>query len=121
MLEHARASPGEEVCALLGGISGAPRTFYPMTNTAPDRARRYFIDPVDQIAAMRRMREQGEELVGIFHSHPGGEAVPSAIDLAEAAYPGAVYFIAAPGAEPELRAWHYDGQAFSEITLVNPG
>ena len=76
------------------------------------------MNPREQIDVMRRLRETGEELLGIFHSHPDAPAAPSATDLRLAAYPGTVYFIASlSGATPELRAYRYDGRAFSDVTL----
>ncbi len=39
------------------------------------------------------MRENGEALFAIYHSHPTSPAEPSAIDLELAAYPDALYLI----------------------------
>ena len=119
MLEHALASPGEEVCGLVGGRDGTPVNYYPVTNDAPDRECRFLMNPAEQIAAMRCMRAGGEQLLGIFHSHPGAPAAPSAVDLALAAYPGTVYFITSlQGAAPELQAFRYDGAAFARVPLT---
>jgi proteasome lid subunit RPN8/RPN11 len=120
MLEHARARPGEEVCGLLGAKDGAFTSFHPVANVAEDRTRRFLMDARGQIDAMRRMREDGEELLGIFHSHPEGPGEPSAEDLAMAAYPGTIYFIAAPEAGAGtwvLRAFRYDGTGFTGIAV----
>jgi len=118
MLEQALARPGEEVCGLIGGRAGAAVSYYPVANDAPDRALTFLMNAAAQIDAMRRMRETGEELLGIFHSHPSGPAAPSARDLELAAYPGTIYFIVSlAGAAPELRAWYYDGRAFSGLLL----
>jgi proteasome lid subunit RPN8/RPN11 len=122
MLEHALAFPGEEVCGLIGASDGKPASYYPVANDAPDRTRRFLMNPAEQIAAMRGMRERGEELLGIFHSHPDGPAAPSAVDLELAAYPGTVYFIASlDGAAPELRAFRYDGAGFARLPLRSVG
>lgn len=119
MLDHALARPAEEACGLVGGHGGAPVRYYPVANDAPDRARSFLMNAREQIDAMRRMREAGEDLLGIFHSHPQASAVPSATDLELAAYPGTVYFIASlSGGTPELRAWRYDGRAFSDLPLA---
>jgi proteasome lid subunit RPN8/RPN11 len=39
------------------------------------------------------MREAGEDLLAIYHSHPASPAAPSSIDIAEAGYPDAIYLI----------------------------
>jgi proteasome lid subunit RPN8/RPN11 len=118
MLEHALSAPGEEVCGLVGGRGGRPVRYYPIANDAPDRERRFCMNPKEQIDAMRSMRAVGEELLGIFHSHPAAPAEPSAVDAALAAYPGAVYFIASlADSVPDLRAYRYDGTSFAGVPL----
>lgn len=118
ILEHALSAPDEEVCGLIGGRLGRAASYHPVANDAEDRASRFLMDPQQQIDGMRRMRDAGETLLGIFHSHPRGPAAPSAVDLELAAYPGVAYLIASLDArELKLRAWFFDGHAFSEIAL----
>ena len=51
------------------------------------------MEPKQQVAAMKTMRESGEELFAIYHSHPNAPAIPSARDIEQAAYPDAYYLI----------------------------
>jgi proteasome lid subunit RPN8/RPN11 len=62
-------------------------------NIAPEPERRYLLDPEQHVSALRAMRDKGEELFAIFHSHPAAPAEPSATDLELAAYPEALYLI----------------------------
>lgn len=39
------------------------------------------------------MRKRNEQLFAIYHSHPSGEALPSATDVAEVSYRQALQFI----------------------------
>jgi proteasome lid subunit RPN8/RPN11 len=94
MLAHARAAAPEECCGLLGGRGGAASSVYPLRNVAGDALVAYEAAPEELFAAQRRMREAGEELFGIYHSHPRArDPVPSAADVKLAFYPSAVYFI----------------------------
>lgn len=93
ILHYAQSSPEREVCGLIGAEGGIPRTCYPIANTAALPEVRFQLDPAGQIEAIRRMRENGEDLFAIFHSHPAAPALPSATDLAEAAYPDALHLI----------------------------
>lgn len=43
-------------------------------------ARRYTIAPTDLIAAQKYARTQGWDIIGVYHSHPDQEAVPSECD-----------------------------------------
>lgn len=87
------AAPAVEVCGLVGAQHQAPVSHYPVTNIAAEPASRYEMDPAELIAAFRAMREAGETLFAIYHSHPAGPLAPSPTDVAEAAYPDAVYLI----------------------------
>ncbi|MCK9530136.1 MAG: M67 family metallopeptidase [Gammaproteobacteria bacterium] len=93
LLAQAQQSPEAEVCGLIGARDGVPVHVYPVANAAADPARVFVMAPDAQIDAMRRMRECGETLFAIYHSHPHAPAAPSARDLAEAAYPDALYLI----------------------------
>ncbi len=119
ILQHAQASPEAEVCGLLGGREGQAVSCYPVPNVAPAPTRRFRMEPRAQIAAFRRMRERGETLYAIYHSHPQGPARPSAVDLAEAAYPEAFQLIVGLGTRGvlELRAFRIAGGGAREVPL----
>lgn len=93
ILAQAQQSPENEICGLIGGRNGNAEHCYPVDNTAFDQARRYQMDPREQIDVMRQMRKSGETLIAIYHSHPHAPALPSETDLAEAEYTDAAYLI----------------------------
>jgi proteasome lid subunit RPN8/RPN11 len=86
----------EEACGLLAGLiqkeTFQVREVFPITNELHSPVQ-YRMDPQEQIDAFNQIESQGLELVGIYHSHPGGPADPSPTDIAEAYYPEAVYLI----------------------------
>jgi proteasome lid subunit RPN8/RPN11 len=95
MLAHARAARPEECCGLVGGDGDrVGASVYRLRNIAPDRSVAYDGDPQDLCEAQRSMRARGEQLLGIYHSHPR-EAVPapSETDVRLAYHPSAIYFI----------------------------
>ena len=51
------------------------------------------MDAKAQIDAMRSMRDKGEQLYAIYHSHLHSAAYPSVTDVNEAQYPDVVYLI----------------------------
>lgn len=93
ILSHAQHNPEAEVCGLISQHDGKPKRLYRIANVAEDPGRLFRMDPEGQIDAMRGMRERGEALFAIYHSHPHAPAEPSARDLAEAAYPEALFLI----------------------------
>ena len=122
MYEHARSRPAQEVCGLLGGRREQMSSYYPVTNIAPEPARRYLMQPAEQIAAMKTMRNRGETLAGIFHSHTDAPAQPSPTDLAMAYYPDTVYLILSlQSSPPALNAFYFDGGEFRQVTISAAG
>ena len=107
ILSHARRETPGECCGLIGGNSADTETIYPLRNAAADPLVTYEAAPEDLFAAQRAMRDRGEQLVAIYHSHPRSkDPEPSATDVRLAYYPSAVYFIVGLGdKEPCLRAF----------------
>ena len=70
---------------------------FPARN-ALQSATAYEVAPEELFALFRRMRSEGLEHLGIYHSHPQGENFPSPSDLERAFYPDAAYFIVSQNA-----------------------
>ena len=108
ILVHAAKHDPHECCGLVGGDSdGTVQSVYELNNIARDKTNAYEAAPEDLFAAQRQMRERGEQLLAIYHSHPRSDAPsPSETDVRLAYYPDAVYFIIGlAGPEPLLRAF----------------
>ena len=119
LLQHAQDSAHVEVCGLISARRGHALHSYRITNIAADRNSRYQMDPAQQIAAMKTMRERDETLFAIYHSHPGSPAVPSRTDIAEAGYPEALYLIISLSTKGvlEMRGFYLNGNAVTEVEL----
>lgn len=94
MREHVAREAPYEACGMVAGLEGRSIHVFPTPNELRSPSR-YRMEPRAQLAAFEAMDEHGWELLAIYHSHPQGRAYPSAIDVAEAAYP-VVYLIWAP-------------------------
>jgi proteasome lid subunit RPN8/RPN11 len=108
IIAHAREASPHECCGLIGGTNdGTAQTIYRTRNVAAEPLVAYEAAPEDLFAAQRAMRERGEQLLAIYHSHPrASNPEPSETDVRLAYYPSAVYFIVGlGGAEPYLRAF----------------
>jgi proteasome lid subunit RPN8/RPN11 len=111
IIAHAREAAPQECCGLIGGSSeGRAQTIYRARNVATDPLVTYEAAAEDLFAAQRAMREHGEQLLAIYHSHPRAtDPEPSPTDVRLAYYPSAVYLIAGLGNdEPCLRAFRID-------------
>lgn len=111
---HARFCVPNEACGLLAvDAESAIRFVYALTNRAGS-PHRYVVDPTEHFRAIQHADANGWSIGGVFHSHPAGPAIPSAIDEAEALDPGWIHVIAAG---KSVRAWSIDG-ATVELPLV---
>lgn len=119
ILAHVQRHTEHEVCGLIASKAGIPHRCYEVVNIAADAATRFQMDPAGQIGAMRAMREAGEELFAIYHSHPHSPPRPSAIDLAQAAYPDALYLIVSLDTTGvlEMRGFQMHGGEAREVAL----
>lgn len=125
IVAHAREADPTECCGLIGGEAEHAKSLYPMRNMAANAKVAYEAAPEDLFAAQRQMRESGEELIAIYHSHPrSAEPAPSETDVRLAYYPQAVYFIVGlAGREPVIRAFRISERAghWEEVEYVIAG
>jgi proteasome lid subunit RPN8/RPN11 len=120
IVAHSRDDVPNECCGLLGGADGLIATVHRARN-AEASPLRYSVHPTDQLRIMERIDEQGEELLGIYHSHTKSEAYPSQTDinLAEL-WPDPLYLICslADPDEPVVRAFSIRDGAVEEVELA---
>lgn len=119
VLHQAQTTPEVEVCGLIAARDGRPVRAIAVSNVSDQPQRLFAMDPASQIDALRRMREQGETLFGIYHSHPHSPAVPTATDLEQAGYPEALYLIVSLNTRGvlEMRGYRLRGKQATEVQL----
>lgn len=119
LLHLAQKSPEEEICGLISRDRSGFRKCYPVPNRAGDRKHFFALDPKAQIDAMRAMRERGEELAAIFHSHPESPPLPSLADVEQHEYPAVLYLIISLGTRGvlEMRGFHIHNRTIEEIPI----
>jgi [CysO sulfur-carrier protein]-S-L-cysteine hydrolase len=120
LLHLAQLSPDAEVCGLIGADKqGMPVSCYPVENSATTPENRFLLDASQQIEAMRQIRDRGETLFAIYHSHPHSPAQPSPTDIKEASYPDALHLIISLNTKGvlELRGFKIAGQSAEEVVL----
>jgi len=118
LLALAREEAQIECCGLLAGRGGIISTVLPAKN-ALRSATAYEIAPAQLFTLLRRMRAEGLDHLGIYHSHPRGENIPSPRDKERAFYPDAAYFIISPlpDARAPVRAFRIRDRQSKELVL----
>lgn len=105
---HAREAQPAECCGLIGGSEdGRTETIYRLKNIATNPQTGYEAAPEELFTAQRQMRERGQRLLAIYHSHPRSVTPsPSETDVRLAYYPSATYLIVGlAGSEPIVKAF----------------
>ena len=90
---HAAREAPREACGLLFGAPGSITDAVPCANVAVDPLRRFEVDPAAVFAALRAERAGGPAVIGVYHSHPAGDARPSRADASDAAPDGRLWLI----------------------------
>ena len=126
MLLEARAKAPREACGLIAGLDrGDTRVIakvYLLTNM-DDSAEHFRLDPREQLAAVKDMRQRGLKPLGNWHSHPATPSRPSAEDIRLAYDKSATYLILSLAEEtPVLNAFHVEnGTVRKEILQLTEG
>lgn len=119
ILTHAQQHEHTEACGLISSLNDIPAHYYAVKNIAAEPATHFEMEPRQQIAAMKHMREHGEALHAIVHTHPQTPPVPSASDIRDAGYADAYYIIVSLNTKGvlEMRAYKADAQMMEPVEL----
>jgi proteasome lid subunit RPN8/RPN11 len=117
----ARALPNE-CCGLIEGVRDKNGwrvlALHETKNLAENPRAHFLIDPEAHFRLLRDLRGTGREIIGCYHSHPDGEPVPSATDLASAAEEGFLWLIAGNGKPQSLGAFCFRDKSFQPVQLI---
>jgi proteasome lid subunit RPN8/RPN11 len=123
---EARAAFPRECCGLLEGVCDADSLrVIALRQTrnvavAPDQ---FEIDPAEHFRVLRAARANEVKIVGCYHSHPNGDANPSARDRAGASEEGFVWLIASltVAGPAKLSAFVWRSNAFEPVAIEQVG
>ncbi|MDR3528473.1 MAG: M67 family metallopeptidase [Rhizomicrobium sp.] len=122
LLAEAKAAFPAECCGLLEGVrdgeSVGVSALHPSANLSPTPKTAFEIDPALHFRLLRGLRGTGREIVGCYHSHPTGKALPSSRDRANGCEDGFVWVIIATGVNDTLAAFH--GPRFEPLAIKSP-
>jgi desampylase len=120
IIERIRAEASNantEICgALIGDGTAVIRTLALVNHSAHTQDSFYI--PATEVMRIERAADlEGHMVMGFYHSHPNGDAVPSTTDVHEAV-PGYVYWIVSRSGD--VRAWRLraDRTGFDEVDVV---
>lgn len=105
LLDEARRAYPNECCGLLLGQGERVTDIVPAANVSAAPQTHFEIDPATLITAHRNARTHPDQaILGYYHSHPKGTAMPSKTDAVMAAADGRYWVIVAGGEIGVFRA-----------------
>lgn len=121
ILEHCLEEKPFEACGILTGRGDRVTHAY-----ATENLRRspvfYEVDPAQQRQVLEETAARGEDLVGIYHSHPTTAAEPSVNDIRLAVHwPEAVRVIISLAGPTSIRAFLIRRGDVETVAIVTPG
>ncbi len=103
MLAHAREEDPRECVGLLLGGGSVAELALPLENVSQTPRTAYRADPRRLLKALRQADDAGLEVLAVYHSHPGGPALPSVRDRTEAVWD--TLYVIIGGATGEVRVF----------------
>lgn len=103
---HALMEAPHEACGVIGGVGERAIQTQPIPNVAADPIHYYQLDTNALEQTVRMFRANGLSLIGIYHSHPSGDAIPSPTDVKHAPPLRAAHLLVGlRHPEPRFAAW----------------
>ena len=123
LLDHCQREYPKEACGILGGKDGRVTQVYRMTNVDGSPIS-YQMYPKEQLQVMKQMRQAGQQMLAIYHSHTASPAYPSPVDVKLAAYPDVAYLLMSlqDRAHPQIHSYRIlEGQISQDDLLLEGG
>lgn len=108
-----------EACGLLSGREGIAETCWPITNRE-ESPTAFTMDEAELDMVLEEIERSGEELVGMFHSHPTAAAKPSPFDKEHIVFPCSYLILSLASGRPRLRSYKpHESELIPErITII---
>lgn len=121
MITHALQESPNEACGYLSEENGTVVAAHRMKNT-DESGQHFSLDPEEQFAVVRTIRDEGRRPVAVYHSHPETPARPSREDIRLAFDPDIGYVIVSlAGGLSEIKAFRIRKGRVEEIPIEIAG
>lgn len=118
MIAYCQMAIPYEACGLLSGHGSTAKTLWKLKNESQSLNR--FHMSVEAIKhSVQLMGKMGEDLVGIFHSHPSSKAIPSSHDIENNPYKDLAYLIVSlQKGNKDVGCFKMDGRTVSSMKII---
>jgi proteasome lid subunit RPN8/RPN11 len=118
IFDHAKHDLPNEACGYLSGKNGLITNSYALINI--DQSPEHFsFEPEEQFATLKKVRNEGLEILANYHSHPETPARPSIEDIRLAYDPDIYYFIVSLSTgKPDVKAFRITNGNVDNIDIL---
>ncbi|NKI21947.1 M67 family metallopeptidase [Paenibacillus dendritiformis] len=118
MVGHCIKEKPLEACGLLSGRDGIAARCWRIRNTDQSPVA-FAMDGEELAKALRDMESFGEQLLGLYHSHPTGPPYPSSFDVEHAAFSCSYLIVSLRRIRPRVRSFRIaEGTVKEERILI---
>lgn len=119
LLHQAQLSPAREICGLVGRRDDQCQC-YPLETQDTDASALFALNASEQLAALKQLQAQQQQLFAIYHSHPYAPALPAVTDEDVADFPDALYLLISLNTKGVLEMRGFDRQSgqLQEVDLI---
>ncbi len=119
IVTYAREAQPNECCGVILGLKETGEQIIPIPNIASEPKYNYHMDEKALLKALYQAEHAQLEIIGLYHSHPRTDPIPSPTDTQLANYPDVPYVIAGlRNGEAHLAAWSIRREQVKPIRLV---
>jgi len=121
IVDHCIDNLPDEACGLIAGHGEKTELVIPIDNVADNPQQHYLLDANEQLQALKKIEAQELEWIGVFHSHPKSDPLPSLEDIrsAELNTPDMAHVIVSlKHNTSRLQAWHIYEEQVDEVELL---
>lgn len=118
IIDHCRAELPYEACGIISGVNNTVISVWRMQNESKSE-KRYFVSKGNVQNIFDEILKKGEDVIGIYHSHPKTSPIPSKYDLLNHPYPKVqMIIVSLKNKKPVIKSYEIINQHFLETTLI---
>lgn len=117
IVKESKKSLPNECCGLLAGSENVLTQIHVVSNVHPMPAHNFSMDPICLLRELKSIPRNSLKWMGIFHSHPSTDAIPSKSDISNSISllsPNILYLIYSLPFK-QMHLYIFQGRAFDEI------
>lgn len=117
LIAYALQSEPDETCGILAGRQAKVEKIIPINNVADDPTHFFFLDPQQLAQILPDLYAENLDILAYYHSHPRGNPIPSATDIASADFGSVHLIIGLRQDTPQLAAWEIKNLEVDRVEL----